>query len=270
MLKILLAALLPCCLGAQVSILRITVVAGEAAVHAPGARVAKPITIEVRDEVGQPVEGAAVSFHFPEDGPGGLFANGLPTDLAVTDAGGRATVRGFQLNRVPGAVDIRITAAKGLARAGTLVKVFIGDAKGTAAMRPEVAASPKPARLIEIQPAPEAKPPAPSPPPTVTAGAGPVESTTAASKPTSSKPTSLPTVIIHEGRSRSVSTPTARARRGSRKKWIVLGMLAAGGAAGAFAGRSMSAANNGTGPSAAASTAASVSIGNPTISIGKP
>jgi len=267
-LKILLAALLPCWLGAQVSILRITVVAGEAAVHPPGARVTKPITIEVRDEIGQPVEGAAVSFHFPEDGPGGLFANGLPTDLAVTDAGGRATVRSFQLNRVPGAVDIRITAAKDRARAGTLVKVFIGDAKSTAATRPEVAASPKPARLIEIRPTPELKLPAPSPVP-ITAGV-PVESTPAKSKPASSKPTSLPTVIIHEGRSRSVSTPTARARRGSRRKWIVLGMLAAGGAAGAFAGRSMSAASSGSGPAAAASTAASISIGNPTISIGKP
>jgi hypothetical protein len=266
-LKILLTALLPCCLGAQVSILRITVVSGEAAVHPPGTRVARPLTIEVRDEIGQPVQGAAVSFHFPEDGPGGLFANGLPTDLAVTDAAGRATVRGFQLNRTTGAIDIRITAAKDQARAGTLVKVFIGDAKSVAATRPEVAASPKPARLIEIQPTPEPKPP-PSPVPTITAGV-PVESTPAASKPTSSRPTGLPTVIIHEGRSRSVSTPTARARRGSRKKWVVLGMLAAGGAAGAFAGRSMSAAN-GSGPSAAASTAASVSIGNPTISIGKP
>jgi hypothetical protein len=32
----------------------------------------------------------------------------------------------------------------------------------------------------------------------------------------------------------------------------------------------MSAASSGTGPAAAASTAASISIGNPTISIGKP
>jgi hypothetical protein len=239
-------------------------VSGEAAVHPPGAHVAKPITIEVKDETGRPVQGAAVSFHFPEDGPGGLFANGLPTDLAVTDAGGRAAVRSFQLNRTPGAVDIRITAAKDQARAGTLVKVYIGDAKSAPATRPEVAASPKPARLIEAQPAAETKPRTPSSVPATSSGAGPLES-----KPVASRPASLPTVVIHEGKSKPASSPSARAGRGSHRKWVVLGMLAAGGAAGAFAGRSMGAAN-GAGPAAAASTAASVSIGNPTISIGKP
>ena len=56
---------------AQVAILQIKVVEGEGAVHLPGARSPRPLTVEVTDETGRPVAGAAVSFHLPEDGPGG-------------------------------------------------------------------------------------------------------------------------------------------------------------------------------------------------------
>jgi hypothetical protein len=55
----------------------------------------------------------------------------------------------------------------------------------------------------------------------------------------------------------------------SHKKWVWIGILAAGGVAGAFAGSSMATAavHNSTGPAA---VTAPVTIGGPTITIGKP
>ena len=120
----------PCAAMAQIAILQIRIVEGEGAVHAPGARAGGPLVVEVTEETGRPVAGAAVTFHFPEDGPSGTFANGLRTDMVLTDTAGRAAVRGFQLNRVPGSFEFRIVAVKGEARAGTVSPQYIAAPKG--------------------------------------------------------------------------------------------------------------------------------------------
>ncbi len=112
---------------AQIAILQIRVVEGEGAVHAPGSHGTRPLTVEVTDETGKPVEGAAVSFHLPEDGPGGLFTNGMRTEVAVTDGHGHASVHGLQLNRVPGRFQIRIVASKEQARAGMVSFQYIAE-----------------------------------------------------------------------------------------------------------------------------------------------
>ena len=101
---------------AQIASLQITVLEGEGATHPPGAHVSRPITVQVTDDTGQPVAGAAVSFQLPPEGPSGLFSNGLRTDLAITDAAGRATIQSIQLNRTSGQFPIRITAVKQLTR----------------------------------------------------------------------------------------------------------------------------------------------------------
>src|SRR5258708_11239454 len=116
----------PAIVLAQVAGLQIKIVEGDGGILSPGTRAAKPLTVEILDESGRPVVGAAVSFDLPQEGPSGLFFNGLRTDLAMTDAGGRATVRGFQLNRIPGAFQVRITASKDQARAGTVSNQRIG------------------------------------------------------------------------------------------------------------------------------------------------
>jgi hypothetical protein len=128
--------------SAQVAILQIQVVEGEGAVHLPGARSPRPLTVEVTDETGKPVPGAAVSFHLPEDGPGGAFASGLRTDVAITDTRGRATIRAFQANRTGGRFQIRIVASKEQARAGTVSFQYVADPKPGA----PAAASPSHAR----------------------------------------------------------------------------------------------------------------------------
>jgi hypothetical protein len=81
--------------------------------------------VEVTDETGKPVEGAAISFHLPEEGPGGVFANGMRTEVAVTDSHGHAGVHGLQLNRAPGPFQIRIVASKEQARAGMVSFQYI-------------------------------------------------------------------------------------------------------------------------------------------------
>jgi len=132
-----LAAALAVSLGgaakAQIAILQIQVVDGEGAVHAPGLHAPRFLAVEVTDETGKPVEGAAVSFHLPEDGPSGTFANGLRTDVATTDNRGRAAVHGVTLNRLPGRFQVRIVAAKEQARAGIVSFQYIAEPAGGAA-----------------------------------------------------------------------------------------------------------------------------------------
>jgi hypothetical protein len=128
----------------QTAILQIRMVEGEGTVHAPGSRSARPLTVEVTDDTGKPVEGAAVSFHLPEAGPGGTFPNGLRTAVVTTDAHGRASVRGIQANRIPGRFQIRIVASKEQARAGMVSFQYVGEGRGAAAPAPTASAAPRP------------------------------------------------------------------------------------------------------------------------------
>jgi hypothetical protein len=126
---------------AQVAILQIRVIEGEGTVHLPGSRSTRPITVEITEETGKPVAGAAVSFHLPEDGPGGAFVNGLRTEVVVTDAHGRASLYGLLANRTPGRFQIRILASKEQARAGTVSFQYVAEPTGKA----QAAASKTPA-----------------------------------------------------------------------------------------------------------------------------
>jgi hypothetical protein len=186
----------PWAAACQTAILQIRVLEGEGAVHAAGSRTSRPLTVEVSDETGKPIERAAVSFHLPEEGPGGVFLNGLRTDVALTDASGRASVRGLQWNRVPGRFEVRIFASFEQARAGTVSFQYIEG-------------------------------------PAVTAGA--------------------------------TAPAAAREARRGRSKWLIVGALAAGGAAaGILAGHS------GGATAAAAVATPPVTIGIPSITVGKP
>jgi hypothetical protein len=187
---------------AQVAILHIRVVDGEGAVNAAGTHTARPLAVEITDETGKPVDGASVSFHLPEEGPGGTFGNGLRTDVTVTDSRGRATLHTMTLNRTPGRFAIRIVASKEQARAGMVTFQYIAEAKN---------------------------------------GAAPAGS--------------------------SSGSPSAKR---SPLKWIVIAALVAGaGAAGAVvAGKSGSAPASQ--PSATVTSTTTVTIGNPSVTVGKP
>jgi hypothetical protein len=97
--------------------------------------------VEITEETGKPVAGAAVSFHLPEDGPGGTFVNGLRTEVVITDASGRASLHGLVANRIPGRFQIRILASKEQARAGTVSFQYVAEPRGGAAVRPTATAA---------------------------------------------------------------------------------------------------------------------------------
>jgi hypothetical protein len=131
---------LPWMAFSQIAILHIQIIEGDGAVYAPGVRSQRPVTVEVTDETGRPVGGAAVTFTLPDDGPSGLFLNSLHTEVVVTDGRGHAPIRSLQLNRAPGRFQMRITAAKEQARAGTVAFQYIAENKGNVNM----ASSPHP------------------------------------------------------------------------------------------------------------------------------
>jgi hypothetical protein len=110
------------------AILLIRIVEGEGAVYPIGSRATRGVTVQVTDETGKPVDSAAVVFRLPENGPTGTFSSGTQTEAVTTTAEGRANVWGMQWNRVTGPLEVRITAAKGQARAGTVCGLYLSNA----------------------------------------------------------------------------------------------------------------------------------------------
>lgn len=113
------------------AILDLKIVEGDGTVYTTGSRATRGVTVQVNDESAHPVNGATVSFTLPSDGPGGVFVSGGRTEITTTRADGRATVWGMQWNRTPGPFEIRITAAKGQARAGILCASYLDDNRTT-------------------------------------------------------------------------------------------------------------------------------------------
>jgi len=114
-------------LTAQSTLLQIQVIEGEGAVHLAGSRVSKSLTVRVTEELGNPVKGAIVSFRLPEEGPSGLFANGLNTEVVTTGEDGRAWVSAIRWNRLTGPFHIRVAAVRGESRAGTAVSQSLSN-----------------------------------------------------------------------------------------------------------------------------------------------
>lgn len=96
--------------------------------HGSESKCSRPIVVEVTDETGRPVEGAAISFRMPEEGPGATFDRGMRTDIRVTTPDGRAAVYECQTGRLTGPFQVRVTAVKSQIRAGTVVAQYVSDA----------------------------------------------------------------------------------------------------------------------------------------------
>jgi len=124
--------LLSCLLVGAISsnasvIVQLRVVEGEGSVFRAGTRATRGLTVLVTDEAGKPVPNAAVSFRLPDEGPSGVFGSGLKTEVVTTGADGKASVWGMQWNKVPGPMEIRITAVKDQARAGLVSTQYLSD-----------------------------------------------------------------------------------------------------------------------------------------------
>jgi hypothetical protein len=127
-ISVFLLLLLPLAAQNDPAILQIHIVEGEGAVYPIGSRATRGVTVQVTDETGKPVNSAAVSFRLPDDGPTGEFSSGMRTEIVTTGVDGRANVWGMQWNRVTGPLEVRITAAKGEARAGTVCGLYLSNA----------------------------------------------------------------------------------------------------------------------------------------------
>jgi hypothetical protein len=97
-------------LRAQEPTLHIAVVAGEGARQQISQKVRVEPAVQVQDQAGKSIEGAAVVFTLPSSGPGGTFENGSHTLTVSTDPLGRAVAHGLRLNRLKGPFDIQVTA----------------------------------------------------------------------------------------------------------------------------------------------------------------
>ena len=91
--------------------LRVVVVEGEGAINNLKDRVNREPIVQVEDENRKPIAGAAVVFTLPNQGPGGVFANGTRTLTVTTNAQGRATAVGIKRNDLSGQMQIRVTAS---------------------------------------------------------------------------------------------------------------------------------------------------------------
>ena len=97
--------------GQENTALKIIVLEGEGAFNNIRRRLARDLTVEVRDEENLPVRGARVEFELPEVGPGGVFPGGVRNFVATTDIHGRASSTGLRPNSTEGRFRIRVTAS---------------------------------------------------------------------------------------------------------------------------------------------------------------
>jgi len=89
--------------------LTIYVLEGKGAInYIPDGKGTTPV-VEIRDDNGFPVSGAAVVFSIPETGPGGDFPNGKHTLDTVTDLAGQAQAP-FTVRPQPGTFSIQVGA----------------------------------------------------------------------------------------------------------------------------------------------------------------
>lgn len=122
-----------------------------------GVLSAHNLHVRITDEWGMPVQGATVSFRLPEVGPGGVFLNGLSSEIAISDQRGEAAVQGFDWRAETGVTFIHVIAAYGAIRAGAMVEVHLERREPVAPRQ-----QPPPVETISRQqesPTPDAAPP---------------------------------------------------------------------------------------------------------------
>ena len=125
-------ALAACAFGADSAppvTIQLRVTEGDNATYSTGSRATRGVAVKVSDETSQPVSDATVSFQLPDGGPGGVFEHSKKVETVTTKSDGVASVWGMQWNKLPGAFEIKITAAKGQAHAGLAVSQFLTETK---------------------------------------------------------------------------------------------------------------------------------------------
>jgi hypothetical protein len=228
--------------------LHLRVVEGGGTEYKTGSLSDKSVVVAVTDQDDSPVPSVAVLFRLPDEGATGAFTDGTRVIIAYSDMQGLAAVRNIQWGSTPGPVVLRITATKGTAHAGILVPEMLTAGGRSKHAKTAVANPPPVTQPVQPKPMAAIQEPATQPAPLQSAAVSPVE--------TAPRPAELPSV--------SVVTDSKESVHSGHKKWIWIALIGAGAAAGAFAaaGRSHS--------SPSSSSTPSLSIGSPSVSIGRP
>ena len=226
--------------------------AGRAGAQAPAAVPVRELRVEASaaknalvatavDELGRPAAGAVVSFQLPAQGPSGLFANGLRTEIVVAGADGRATVGGIRWDGNARVVAVRVSVSKDSARAATVVE-WRGAAETNVA---------NPGRLTSATNTPKEAAPA---------------------QVSAAKPALAPIKAESNEDSLDTAVPVYRGGSGWGKRILLIAAIAGGVAAGGFAARSRQAgaAVSGTAGASVVTTTSTLTIGAPIITVGKP
>jgi hypothetical protein len=262
------------------------IVAGVNASYEAGSLQSTKLAVEVTDQAGAPVPGVAVTFRLPDDGATGVFQDGNRSTVIYTSEQGEAAVSGIRWSATPGDLSIRITAVKGSSHAGILARQEL-IAGGAPATSPAPApASTQIARPAAIAPSTAtggsklttaATPPAEARAATVAPTAAPrlTSQVTIMTRPEKPKPDSSALATItplpaatetktKEPPAVAISSAQPGHSSSGKTKWILLGLAAAGAAAGvAFA-------MGGSKSSTASTPPTGTTIGAPSISIGHP
>ena len=91
--------------------LNIVIVEGDGIVNNIRQRVASDPIVQVEDENRKPIGGVIVTFLLPNQGAGGVFADGSHSLTITTDNAGRAVARGIKPNNLNGKFEIRVSAS---------------------------------------------------------------------------------------------------------------------------------------------------------------
>ena len=237
--------------------------------YAAGSSYGPGMVIEVTDQRNSPVPGAAVTFRFPDTGASGTFADGSHVAVQYTDAAGHAAFRNIRWNTMPGTLLVRVTATKGIVHAGILVEQKLAAAEPQNIHYP-VPTAPPPASPAPAVPRPAATTQAP--PPQIAAPQ--VTINTAAAQPAMRPQPGQPSAPPQSISPRAAGEPSVQitngpnvhsGAHGASKKWLWVALIGAGAGAGAVL--AMGKAHGGSGSSG---TASGVSIGTPSVSIGRP
>ncbi len=222
--------------------LQIQVLDREAPELAAGSRTLKGYTLLVTDGTGHPVSGAAVVFRLPDALPSGTFADGSHSVVLYTGNDGRVHTPPIQWLTAAGPVSIRVTANKDTAHAAIELNQNLTGASASQTA-PSVSVSTPQQKGVHT----------------------PGEIASPAQDPITPNPRQSAATMPDQEPQVSVSGPPAgeKIHSGSKKKWILLAIVAAAGAGAAgiaMKGKSSSSSNSSPG----------LSIGTPTISVGQP
>ncbi len=112
--------------------LSLVVLEGEGGLIGLGMKTTRDPLIQVVDQDGRGVAGAAVVFTLPLNGASGEFGDGSKTLTIVTDDQGRAAARGFRANRIAGKYSIYVNASYRGRSARALITQFNMETPGSA------------------------------------------------------------------------------------------------------------------------------------------